>query len=313
MSNNKNSKRSTAQTNRVNPKLENQVAVISRPLPRKKESRVDSDLVDRVCGLSDPFCHHANGAKYIDDSPLRTFPFTVHSEKTLTTDINGNVAFTVVPNVTRDSICPTVVVGNTVTPNFLDAAVVPLPTGATRFRITSVGLRVKNVAPSLTASGMVSFRGYSAEDGTQLFSYDGTAYTVAAAKNVPLINVTDECIVLQHTSQMAQNFYKPLQVMPTFIIQEWQAPGYAPVSVLLKGGPASTACLHVEFIMNVEFTFDEGFALGLAVTPAPAFNPVLAAVASRVSSSGIGVFTESANMVYRMVRQKRPLKLLQTM
>lgn len=60
--------------------------------------------VHSLCGLIDPFCSHAIGAKYPDLSSNKSLPFTYKTLDTVTTNAGGDVSFIVLPVVTADPL-----------------------------------------------------------------------------------------------------------------------------------------------------------------------------------------------------------------
>jgi len=259
-------------------------------------------LTSEVCGLLDPFCPHANGAKYPDASSVRTLAFQIHQEAIMTTGPAGASGIVIVPTIEKNSIVGSNVTGSVMATTVMTAPVVPKLTGASKYRIVSAGFRLSSIAAPLTASGMVHIRSFQVEDGDSLNPMDGTTYTASKSVNVPLNRLADQIIVFQRTSQRREEFYVPGDTNPTNSINDWVAPGFCPVSVLLTGGPADAGSIHVEVIYNIEYLFEEGAALQLAATPAPRSHPVVTEAASFVSSLGSQVFADSTDALARGIR-----------
>lgn len=255
----------------------------------------------QVCGLVDPFCEHAKGAKYPDDSSSRTLPTEIHYTKTLTTDASGSGAFLILPVVKYDSILTCSVTSPDVfQPYDFTATPVPVLTGASKYRVVSAGLRVRSVAPLLTSSGSVYLRSYSAETATSFAAFTGSTYLCSANKDISLNNLKDEAIIIPRSSQMPQTFYSTTAV--TYLANDWTSEGLCPVSIAVVGGPASTAVIAVELIFHIEYIFEEGASLALATTPAPRYSGIITSVANTIKSDANLTFTSGLKALSNYVR-----------
>jgi len=255
--------------------------------------------------LLDPFCSSASGAKYPDDSSAKTLPYKIHFERVVTSTATGEAAFLVFPQVDSSPIVtPSLIVGDICTYAGTPPAEVPLPTGATSFRIVSVGIKLKSIAPFLTASGMVNYRSFAALNGSTLGTVDGNTYLCSQSKNVALVDLKDECCILEHTSQRPAEFYTPAVQNPTGLVPDMISSGYAPLSVFASGLPVSTPVIHVEYVMHVEYLFDDTAALALAATPPPPSNALVTQAAAKISSLGESVFHHSVEAFGQWIERK---------
>jgi hypothetical protein len=263
--------------------------------------------VNQVCGLTDPFCGHASGAKYPDDTSLRSLPYTVHYNTTVGSDANGNLGLLVWPTWFYSSFVGGAVNvgGDTFTPSLnFSVPVVPVLTGQSKARIVSMGIRVRNVAPALTASGMVYLRSFPAELAASLVTIQGTSYMASQSKDVPLIECRDEAVVFEHSSQMPQIFYDGNLQHPTPAVVTAVASGFLPVTIMGNGLPASTPCLQVELVMHMEYLFQDNAALALAATPPPTSNALVTSVAAKITSAGEATFHAGVESLSRWVQAK---------
>lgn len=272
------------------------------PLPPLATARtpklapVDKDLVEAACGLVNPFCPEARGSKYPDDSSVRTLPFTLQQEAVLGSDGAGFLGAFVLPTIAYSPLVTAAVAAPQINATFLDAPVVPVLTGTSKFRIVSMGYKLRNIAPALTASGMISIRTFSQEDGSSgITSTSGNTYSASGVQNIALTNLVDQLVNVPHTSQMPQTFYDPSVVSPTNLINDWMAPGFCYSTIYGAGLPLNTDCIHIEIIIHLELMFEEGAALQLAAGNAPTANPILKQIAASVSSSASHIFSESVS------------------
>jgi hypothetical protein len=238
-------------------------------------------------------------------------PYQYHTRDTFISDANGALSFVVLPSVITDSIVPSVVLGNLCGPTALVPPRIPLLPGATDFRVVSVGLRLTNVAPALSASGLVSLRIFSVDDGVGIGTqYVGDTYLATDYLDVALSDCHDTCAVLPHNSHFPAETYTCITTPPTSIL-DWVACGNSPLTVTLLGGPPNVSCLTVEFIMNVEFFFAEGGALALAATPSPVSNLLVTQAAAAVTSTAKSLMISGAKLASDYIK-KRALEALRS-
>lgn len=266
--------------------------------PRRANPRADlaitsahtKRLAHEVCGLTDPFCSHAYGAKYPDDSATRTLPWTAHKINTLTSGPTGEITGIFLPNYNYFSLHHCATTAGIATPGalFPDAT---SPTDIQQFRIVSAGLRIKAVCAPLYASGMVHIR---IGDLQKAASYGPTfmpaLFGGAESLDIPLQDCKDVTIMCPRTAQPRGNFYLPGVITPGSVATDWTAPGFAPVTVSVSGGPTDVAVLSIEYVIHYELQFDFGINTAMLATSPPAYNPVVTSVANQLSSTTQSIF-----------------------
>lgn len=275
------------------------------PTPRvKRQPDSFEKNVEAVCGLIDPFCEHARGSKYPDQSSARTLPYSVQFNTVFSTDANGYLSFVFDPRISSDGSgmvnVATVAAGVATSALNWTGAKVPILTGASQYRVVSAGLRIKNIAPMLTTSGMVHIRSYGDPDCSKLAVYNIDTYSASKVVNVPLIEAKDVTVISEHSSQMPQLFYLP-GVNP---FSNFTGAGFNPVSVAISGGPATANVLFVDFIIHIEYLFIDSEPLALAATPAPVYNQVVHAVTQKVSSEATNFFGKSVEYISRSIKSR---------
>jgi hypothetical protein len=281
--------------------------------PRATASPDVERMAHETCGLVDPFCEHAVGAKYPDDSSARTLPYTVRYMQTYNSFADGTLGVFITPNTEYDSIGASIAPSSAPymkQPVALATAPVPTFAGADRFRIVSVGVRVTSIAPSLTASGMLHFRSHAVENGNALCTHlgsevNGTSFAASKAADIALDDCKGYCFILEHSAKNPQLFYSPAQVTTNGIIDMFGGfAGFYPGTIYGNGLPANTPCIQVEFIMHLEYIFDASDALNLAATPGPRFNPVVRDAATTLTSLGNHIFSTSAEKIGAYIEKK---------
>jgi len=265
------------------PTTSTALVAIPKHLPNPLPPKVPQQLVSQVCGLTDPFCSHAGGAKYPDFSSVRTLPYTRRQRMTLTTDAAGYANLVIAPQYNYNPYSTVnVYAGNAVT-SWSNFAAYPTIAGVSGYRIVSAGFIVRHVVSPLNSAGMVYIRQYGTENGSFMAPIDTTTYNCTSEANVPVQEAKEIAVVLQKTSQMPQNFY--FQTTDTTTVGNVIARGVAFATVAVAGAPFSTPVLEIEFITNYELIFEDGSDLAQVATPPPPANALITDAAARVSSS----------------------------
>lgn len=258
-----------------------------RPQGQPKSS-VPRALVSRVCGLTDPFCEHANGAKYPDDSRTRTLAYSRRSRGSISSLPDGTGAFLFYPIYDFQGVSyPATSSGDQVLTwtNFPATSYIG---NASSYRIVSWGVRFRNITAPLSSSGMVHLRGWGNIEGASFDGVSTRSYNASSALDTPLQDAKDIVYVGEHTSQMPQAFYSVNSDAAN--VAGNTAHGFNGLTVYLAGVPASVDVLDYEMVVHFELVFETSDGLGQAATPAPPANPLITAGANYVSSSAKSMF-----------------------
>lgn len=292
-----NPKKQTTPVVKAKPKKATTVRVPKAPTNIKPH-------INSVCGLVDPWCEHARGAKYPDESSARTLPFTIQYSQTLSTNAAGSLAFIFVPRIASDSgqiNTATVTAVDVATSGLnFDATIVAPLAGVQKYRIVSAGVRIKRISPDLTTSGMLYVRSYAYPEFANLNIYDIDNFNCSQIVNIPLVNVKDSTFVSEHSSQMPQTFYN----LSSGAAATFTGAGFNNMTIGVIGAPASTPVLFVEYIMHVEYMFDDSSPLALAATPPPVPNPVITNASRAITSQGSHFFSDSVAILGDFIRRK---------
>jgi len=285
-------------------------ALASTPRRRRRNRNanggVPRELVSRVCGIVDPFCDHAMGAKYPDDSSTRTLPYTMRTLAYLSTDANGDGGFILLPQYSYNPYTnmATGTLPNVTTWGNFNTSGAPGIAGVDSYRIVSIGVKLRNIVAPLSSSGIVSLRTFPHTSGANLEPLNYTTYNCSQSGNVALQHCKEYTIVVPHTAQMPQVFYKTADDSAS--VAGWNAKGFEPVTIYVSGAAASTNVLAIETVIHYELTFDDSSGLQQAATPPPPANAVITTTANRVTSelsafAGEGVIALGKAVVTKVV------------
>lgn len=256
-----------------------------------------SALVHKVCGLTDPFCTHAIGAKLPDGSNARSLTYPLHLSTTMATDSLGNASMIFVPNYLYAPFTQASVITGVVA-TYSD----PLVLGSrlanvSGYRITSFGVKLRGISAPLTTSGTLAIRGFGQKAGAQLGTTSTVGFAVDWYEDVSLRKADEVCIIARKLDGTSDFFSSVLETTPSSDLTDWVSPGWGAFQVSVVGGPASVNVLTAEIFLNMEVTFADGESLALLATPPPKYSPEFQAITREVSSTGKSVFLKGAEQV----------------
>lgn len=277
-----------------------------RAQPRKQTPVSDSHpKIHQLCGLTDPFCPHARGARIPDIGASKTLTESIRFIGNITTNASGNAA--VVFTAKADNVY---VFSD---PN--DNGTVPklynqyegtinsiLRDHGSQYRVVTYGVRVVNTLSATDSTGVISFaRGpqptldsFVSTSPNSYFSYESHSNRHGG----------EWAIVGRPTGGESMDWSSVADKTTTT-----SAPpdGYENLYILLSGYPASAPGAFFEFYVNYEFTLEPLGALQALAQPQPIYDPSLLVArnehnnnVSRVHKGG----TESASSAMKQEAKK---------
>lgn len=243
-------------------------------------------LAMQACSIYNPFCPEAKGAKFPDESYV----------KTVTWDIQG---FPYVPVVSAAGqagvwFCGDinqVAVGTVGTfPSYAATTLNPLqiwPSDIGSYRVTSWGLRLRCTGSKMSQTGMVRVRLYSPIGGTSLTSWTSTTTYCDDMYDVPLSSLIDRDLwIIPKPLGTNARLFRDVNAAGTAIVN-WVNPGWQVVAIGIDGAPASSSTLEIASFYHYEGMVVDGGASAAFATAPPRNNPtVVAAGASALESAG---------------------------
>jgi len=273
---------------KVQPKPKRPVQRKPTALVRQPHNQMSqlNHLVHPICGLNDPFCEHADGAKYVDMGSTRTLPYTFRGIVNLTTLATGNGSAAFLPNWLNNPItlANTDVGGGVFSYNALSAA--GLLTGVDAVRITSAGVILRVISAPLTTSGYVAIRNYGGANSNSINTQNQLSFlNCTASHNIPLADCKEFAAVTRRTDVTASQFRTPAAIAASGGSPiAWTSPGFEHMSITVMGAPASTAVLQIEYVVHLELVFEATESMATMATHTPKANPTLADAVNEVSS-----------------------------
>jgi hypothetical protein len=248
----------------------------------RQPARMNTDhMAMRVCSLTDPFCQAAKAAKYPDANLAPTLSLQRKYPLSVTTDASGNGTVMVLPGYLYNYAAGTVTL---VTGAYTSLTATSNMTAA-RYRITSLGMVVSNVATPMSASGMVYFRTFAVSDASALASVAITTYSCTWAQDIPLQDLKGVCIIPKPSNPDYTDFITPSLTNASNTVSGYTPNGWEITTISIIGGPVSATPIVGTLVVNYEVEFDEGDTMNQATASSPAMDNALMQAASQVKKS----------------------------
>jgi len=261
-------------------KSQPQQAVVKTP---KRQVFNYAPLTKYACAINDPFCPHANGAKYMDGAKARTLTLPHRYRTSISSDANGFGSIIFCPGYDYFQATPTVITGSVMTFSTL-AALAPIANVAS-YRIVSAGLILHKTVSPLSAGGMLRVRSFASISGNGLDSVDFRTYACDQSLDIPVSDSNEVAVVFKRVNDvLARTFVQTGATNPNSTITNWVSPGWGAIVVGVDGCTASTGILDIEVLINYELTFFDNNSMSLLATEPPPANVPAVATANVVSS-----------------------------
>lgn len=211
--------------------------------------------VHKLCGITDPFCPHAKGARWPDGNGSNTLTYQARGLLNLVTTVDGASLSYLGATLPFNSLPP----GAYGAPTFtMNAAFQRAGTNsnwqayASTYRVVTAGIIIRNILPAMTAQGilvitrMTTFPSLGASVTTGLLN-QGEVYTVpiTAGMEIPLL--------FSPVGIDARDFKS--QNINTTINDGWNV-----YKIEVIGSVASASVITIELVYNIEFTLIENYA-----------------------------------------------------
>lgn len=273
--------------------------------PSKRPSGIGSAAVMSwamgTCSVTNPFCPEAKGARWPDNSYTKSVGWGYQNQMTtVATNAAGSGAVMFTASL-YNTYYGGVVVGTNAAYGGSGNSGVAWTGVASRYRVTSWGLRLNSTASSMTATGVVTIRLFSPENLSSLTSVDILSTMADASYDVPLARlIGKDCFVFPMPmgvdARLTEASEGAVSVMGTNSTHGWQT-----VQVALSGCPASSAPLSVYMYYNFEIIPADGDSANAFSVAPPASNPIIreanAGVLERIGNFVEGTAAKVDNLV----------------
>jgi len=262
----------------------------TKPRRQRKAGKVtkgpQSHHVRSVCSVTDPFCPASRNSKWPDGTAGNTLTEQFRGNHTVSTNANGNAAFTFAP------IAPYGYMDATVTGTAPAVATFPsayallksgsmLATYGSQYRVVSAGVIVRCVASATTASGLATVGTTNFVSPTAAFNLGQELYPEVAVKAI------QPGMEMSWITQPGTG----ARIFTAVGTTSTNSSDWTCFVLEVTGGPVSAAVLTIEWFMNIEFTVGQGQAIASLARPNPPQSNVGTAAVSKIHST-VGSFIE---------------------
>lgn len=255
-----------------------------------KASQPNPMMLHKVCGLTDPFCDHAKGARYFDSNGTHSLAYPQKRMIPLATNANGELGLLLVPNYNNQWYTFGVTAaGNTAYAGVMTAA--PVLGNALNYRIVSWGFTIKHVTTPLTASGLISIRGFGSQVGSSYANVDGQTLNADVVSDIPLQDCKNVAVIGRKANNTSAFYTAPNTTIVTGgFVTDYVGCGWDVYQIYVTGAPASTTIAYLEVTMNFEIILDDFTGMAQLMTPPPPSSLILQTASNAVTSTAKSVF-----------------------
>lgn len=247
-------------------------------------------MLHKVCGLTDPFCDHAKGARYFDSNGTHSLAYPQKRMIPLATNANGDLGLLLLPNYNNQWYTFGVATaGNMAYAGTMTSA--PVLGSVLNYRVVSWGFTIKHVTTPLTASGLISIRGFGSQAGLSYAHVDGQTLNADVISDIPLQDCKNVAVIGRKANGTSAFYASPntTAVIGSYVT-DYVGCGWDVYQVYVTGAPASTTIAYLELTINFEVILDDFTGMAQLMTPPPPSSLVLQTASSAVTSTAKSVF-----------------------
>jgi len=264
----------------------------------KASSKHRMGLVETVCGITDPFCPKAVGARWPDGQGTRTFTASFRGTFTMTTAATGGIS---VAAMTPSHGFGYTTIGATALPatptffsQFSNAGGSSLyNTYADQVRVVSAGAIVRAIQTASTAQGYFTLQ--TQQDftaGTSAIAGDYLALDTTTIANSPGMEIS---YVFQPTNKVNARLFSAKNNSSNIPASSY---GWPALVIYYQGGAAgATNVAIVEYYVHVEFTVGAESSLSSLAPPAHPPAPQIIKAQDKVTAKAAGVIKGGVDAV----------------
>lgn len=251
--------------------------------------------VHAVCGITDPFCAAAYGAKVPDGATTKSIAVTYETLHEVLTDASGAGALLLTPEFWTPGIAASAMAGDVAT--FPLNACLPsdYDDDVGRWRMVSFGVEVQSVTSQMTSQGSVHLRTFSPDKYDSLSVVPTRTYYADSHKDVPVRDCREK-VISKRLGTEALVFKGPAGISTQNLLGI-DVPGYQAITVAVFGAQAETVVLLVRVVRHLEYVPIDGTITYQFATKAPKPNGAIVEQSNTVLNSVGNYLGERASEV----------------
>jgi hypothetical protein len=262
--------------------------------------RISKSLMEKVCGVTDPFCDAARGARWTDGNSLATVPYSVRGHAPITTFSNGtNIVFCTPVNAPFNTLLTagqTAGIYTLAASPISSSGVVNFPTYFTGYRVVTAGIVIRSLQPVSTTSGYLIVTRTSSMPlyGTTVVNGNCINSTVNTYPIQPGMEIP---IIFRPLGIAARDFVQFTSVATT----QLNDPSWDVISIEMIGGPNAVPTIDLEYYYNYEMELPSGSVLAATMSNNVPPDPVVTQASGVVSNALVQAGHSALNQVGRFV------------
>jgi len=266
----------------------------SGPKPPKSASKSNqhSKVIEDICGVVNPFCESAYGAKVFDLGRVRTISLPYIARISFSTDAGGMGAMLFTPQYTNEPFIQGVMTGADASyTNYQPRAV----SNVVSWRCVTFGLIIRAVQSPLNQAGTVHLRLFSPKTGYAMGTVNVSTYNCDQFYDIPVHELGQGFPVilprLDAVADLLQDQGKPSSAGG--LVTNWVSTGWPMLQVGVTGGSLSTYVLDITVYQHTEVVFQDNEGLSQLGTFTVPTTPALKGAVTQVQSS-LGAFASKS-------------------
>lgn len=239
-----------------------------------------------LCGLTDPFCDHAKGAKVPDIGAAKTFTEQVRYMAVLSSDNLGQLGAQICaksdkPILSNQLTAPGDPAITTYANGYHPVSIASLiKSSGDVFRVVTYGVKAVSMLSATDSKGsVITAQGRAASPGAAV-DFNPDVYTEFETHAV---GPSSEWHSIGKPNGSESTDMQDVVSYTQGSI--WGVPGWNTIFFLGMGLPPSTACLQVEVTINYEYTFATSTGMQKLQSDQPVFNPSMLSARNEVMLS----------------------------
>lgn len=261
------------------------------PVKKKRNPRASKQIprsaIEYICSITDPFCPHAQGAKFMDQASVRSLPFTKRERYVVSSDANGNGSLLILPSfIYQSGNSATTITGGGSASFTTVRTSSGNPSAVGQIRLTSAGALIRSIIAPINASGILRIRGFSSSAAAISSAVLIGTYNCDFSSDTPVHSVNEVAVALRRTDDLVKRFTQPLllddDTDPSDNNNALISTG--PLLISVQGAASTSVVLDVEVVLHWEVTFNDDNSLQAITTAAPPYNGKLDDAASTAMS-----------------------------
>lgn len=240
--------------------------------------------MEKICAVTDPFCEHAKGMRWIDGASFGTVPYRVRNHLAIATSATGSALVEFNPQYLAACQLTFAWAGSNYTAGSNYGSVTGstnLAATFTQFRVVTAGIIIRNLSSVMLTSGYLIISRSSTPTLLAATGIPAGQVNFTSVLTVPVTPAMEIPVIHMPLGTQARDF---IGFLPTATTQ-WTDQCWDTIRIELVGGNQNAVVLDIEVIYNYEFTLPDGSILSQGLPAKIDFSAKDIEIATRTANS----------------------------